>query len=165
MEIEIGQMSAADWDSVAGIYADGIATGQATFQTSVPTWEQWDKAHLPNCRLVARGIDDGLYGWAALLPVSARPVYAGVAEVSIYIASAARGKGVGKRLLNALITESEKDGRWTLQAGIFPENEASVAMHLACGFRIVGRRARIGCHHGVWRDNLLLERRSSVVGV
>ena len=165
MDTDIVPMTAGDWPSVAEIYASGIATGHATFQTSIPEWTLWDASHLKSCRLVARADDGTIEGWAALSPVSSRPVYAGVAEVSIYIAESARGHGVGRRLLEALIAESEKDGRWTLQAGIFPENGASVALHLSCGFRIVGRRERIGCMNGVWRDNLLLERRSSVVGV
>lgn len=163
--IEIGPMSADDWPTVAAIYASGIATGEATFQTSVPTWSLWDASHLPTCRLIARAADGTIEGWAALSPVSSRPVYAGVAEVSVYVAEPVRGQGVGRRLLAALVAESEKDGRWTLQAGIFPENEASVALHVSCGFRIVGRRERIGSRDGVWRDNLLLERRSSVVGL
>jgi len=165
MAAEFVPMIAADWPSVAEIYASGIATGQATFQTSIPEWTAWDASHLKSCRLVARADDGTIEGWAALSPVSSRPVYAGVAEVSIYIAESARGRGVGRRLLEALILESERDGRWTLQAGIFPENEASVALHVACGFRIVGRRERIGYMNGIWRDNLLLERRSLVVGV
>lgn len=164
MEIEVVAMTPADWPSVSEIYLSGIATGQATFQTTVPSWAAWDGSHLPSCRLVARTADGAIEGWAALSPVSSRPVYAGVAEVSIYVAESARGLGVGRRLLEALVAVSEKDGRWTLQAGIFPENEASIALHVSCGFRVVGRRERIGCHEGVWRDNLLLERRSSVVG-
>ena len=165
MEIEIVPMTPADWPSVSEIYASGIATGQATFQTSVPTWTAWDGSHLSSCRLVARSADGTIEGWAALSPVSARPVYAGVAEVSVYVAESARGRGVGRRLLEALVIESEKDGRWMLQAGIFPENEASIALHVSCDFRIVGRRERIGRRDGVWRDNLLLERRSSAVGI
>ena len=167
MEIEIAPMSADDWPAVSDVYASGIATGQATFQTSVPTWSEWDASHLETCRLVARRSADGeVVGWAALTRVSSRCVYAGVAEVSIYIGEAARGRGVGRRLLEKLIEESERDGIWTLQSGIFPENEASVALHVACGFRVVGRRERIGrTSEGVWRDNLLLERRSQTVGV
>ena len=165
MDTEIVPMTKGDWPSVSEIYESGIATGQATFQTSAPNWTAWDGSHLSSCRLVARAPDGTIEGWAALSPVSSRPVYAGVAEVSIYVAESARGHGVGRRLLETLIVESEKDGRWTLQAGIFPENEASIALHVSCGFRIVGRRERIGCRDGVWRDNLLLERRSSVVGV
>lgn len=158
-------MTPADWPSVSEIYASGIATGQATFQTSAPTWTAWDGSHLSSCRFVARSADGTIEGWAALAPVSSRPVYAGVAEVSVYVAESARGRGVGRRLLETLVIESEKDGRWTLQAGIFPENEASIALHVSCGFRIVGRRERIGCRDGLWRDNLLLERRSAAVGL
>jgi L-amino acid N-acyltransferase YncA len=160
-------MTPADWPEVRRIYLAGIATGNATFQTEAPAWEAWDAAHLPTCRLVARDTDNpagDLLGWAALGPVSARPVYAGVAEVSVYVAAEARGRGVGKLLLARLIEESERDGRWTLQAGIFPENGASVALHEKAGFRIVGRREAIGCLHGRWRDVLLMERRSEVVG-
>lgn len=130
----------------------------------MPAWSAWDASHLASCRLIARAADGTIEGWAALSPVSSRPVYAGVAEVSIYVAEFARGRGVGRRLLKALVAESENDGRWMLQAAMFPENEASIALHLSCGFRVVGRRERIGCHDGMWRDNLLLERRSVVVG-
>ncbi|MEO8575321.1 MAG: N-acetyltransferase family protein [Gemmatimonadales bacterium] len=165
MKIEIVPMSADDWSSVTDIYASGIATGQATFQTSVPMWSEWDSAHLDSCRLVARTEDGAVVGWAALSPVSSRCVYSGVAEVSVYIGATARGQGVGRRLLEKLIDESEREAIWTLQSGIFPENEASVALHVSCGFRIVGRRERIGCMNGVWRDNLLLERRSPTIGL
>lgn len=166
MEIEIVPMSADDWPAVSDIYASGIATAQATFQTSVPTWSEWHASHLEPCRLVARKREDGeVVGWAALTRVSSRWVYAGVAEVSIYIGADARGQGVGRSLLEKLIEESEREGIWTLQSGIFPENEASVALHVACGFRVVGRRERIGRMNGVWRDNLLLERRSPTVGL
>ncbi len=162
--ITLDAMRDADWTAVRGIYLEGIATKQATFETTAPDWESWNAAHRPDCRLVARR--DGLViGWAALSPVSARPVYRGVAEVSVYVAVAARGRGVGRALLLALIEASERANVWTLQAGIFPENEASVALHLACGFRVVGRRERLGRHHGIWRDALLLERRSNRVGV
>ena len=165
MEIEIVPMSADDWSSVSDVYASGIATGQATFQTTVPTWAEWDSAHLESCRIVARTAEDGaIVGWAALSRVSSRCVYAGVAEVSVYIGESARGQGLGRRLLEKLIGESEREGIWTLQSGIFPENEASVALHVSCGFRIVGRRERIGRMNGVWRDNLLLERRSQKIG-
>ena len=164
MEIRIDEMRAADWPAVRSIYEAGIATGNATFQTEAPTWEAWGAGHLASCRLVARDSDGAVVGWAALSPVSARPVYRGVAEVSVYVAEDARGRGVGRRLLEALIAASEHDGRWTLQAGVFPENEASVALHTACGFRVVGRRERPGRLRGVWRDVLLLERRSRVVG-
>lgn len=158
-------MTKAHWPAVRRIYEDGIATGNATFQTTVPSWESWDTAHLRTCRLVAHGDDGAVIGWAALAPVSSRTVYAGVCEVSVYVAPAWHGRGVGRRLLEALVEASENDGRWTLQAGIFPENAASVALHQRCGFRVVGRRERLGAMHGVWRDVLLLERRSSTVGV
>ena len=160
----IKPMAAADWPAVRSIYAEGIATGHATFETTVPEWETWDAARLPGCRLVARR-GRRVVGWVALSPVSSRAVYSGVAEVSIYVAARTRGQGVGRALLMALIEESEATGIWMLQAGIFPENEASIALHLSCGFRIVGRRERLGLHHGIWRDSLLLERRSSRAGV
>jgi phosphinothricin acetyltransferase len=157
-------MAASDWPAVRAIYEEGIATGHATFETAVPEWEAWNAARLPTCRLVARR-GRRVVGWAVLSPVSSRAVYSGVAEVSIYVAAPARGQGVGRALLKALIESSEAAGIWTLQAGIFPENEASVALHLGCGFRVVGRRERLGRHHGIWRDSLLLERRSSRIGV
>jgi len=153
-------MMADHWPEVRSIYEAGIATGNATFQTEAPAWEAWDAGHLRTCRLVAVADSGAIAGWAALSPVSARPVYAGVCEVSVYVAPDMRGRGVGRRLLAALVEASEADGRWTLQAGIFPENGASVALHLRCGFRVVGRRERLGCLHGRWRDVLLLERRS-----
>ena len=157
-------MRDSDWDSVHAIYEAGIATGQATFETEAPSWERWDAKHLTAARLVAEQSGQVL-GWAALSAVSDRCVYAGVAEVSVYVAEAARGKGIGRQLLEALVRASETAGIWTLQAGIFPENAASVAIHTACGFRIVGTRERLGQHHGRWRDALFLERRSSVAGV
>lgn len=150
-------MTPADWPAVRAIYAEGIATGQATFETAAPEWAEWDAAHLPEPRLVAR--DGPVIGWAALSPVSRRPAYRGVAEVSVYVAEAARRRGVGGRLMAALIDGAA--GIWTLQASLFPENEASVALHLRHGFRVVGRRERIGQLHGIWRDTLLLERRES----
>lgn len=152
-------MRPEDWEAVRSIYLQGIATGNATFATSAPTWEEWDATHQPFCRLVARSADE-LIGWAALSPYSRRRVYAGVAEISIYIAESARGRGVGASLMSALIDESEQNGIWTLQAGIFPENEASVALHQRFGFRVVGVRERIGQMNGVWRDVVLMERRS-----
>lgn len=163
-EPRICSMVATDWPSVRSIYAEGIATGHATFETVVPDWEMWTAARLPTCRLVAR-FGRAIVGWAALSPVSSRTVYRGVAEDSVYVAAAARGQGIGRALLNALVVASEEAGVWMLQAGIFPENEASVALHESCGFRIVGLRERLALHHGVWRDALLLERRSSRVGV
>ena len=154
----------ADWPQVSRIYSEGIATRQATFEPRVPAWEEWDRDHLQDCRLVARRKDGQVVGWAALSPVSGRCVYAGVASLSIYVAEAARGQGVGKALMQALIEASEQQGIWTLKTGIFPENAASIALHKSCGFREVGRRERIGQMDGVWRDTILLERRSKVVG-
>jgi L-amino acid N-acyltransferase YncA len=160
----VREMQDGDWEAVRSIYREGIATGNATFETDVPAWEDWDKGHLPECRFVAR--EGGrVIGWAALTPVSGRCVYAGVAEVSVYVAASARGRGVGRALLRALVEGSERRGIWTLQAGIFPKNEVSIALHKACGFREVGRRERLGQWNGVWRDVVLMERRSDVVGV
>lgn len=152
-----------DWLAVAEIYSQGIQTGNATFETDVPAWERWDAAHLRSCRLVARSGGE-ILGWAALSPVSGRCVYAGVAEVSVYVAEHARGRGIGFSLLSALVMESERDGLWTLQAGIFPENVASIKLHERCGFRVVGTRERLGCMNGRWRDVVLMERRSNIVG-
>ncbi|MGE5748777.1 MAG: N-acetyltransferase family protein [Gemmatimonas sp.] len=162
--LEILPMSPSDWPDVQTIYAEGIATGEATFETSVPEWEQWDRSHLASCRLVAKS-NGAAVGWAALSPVSSRKVYEGVAEVSVYVASAARGRGIGRKLLDALVQESESNGIWTLQASVFPENQASVALHRACGFRIVGKRERIARQNGVWRDTFFLERRSPTARV
>ena len=161
--MRIGFLGPADWDAVADIYAEGIATGQATFETEVPAWEAWDAAHLPRPRLKATEASR-IVGWAALSPVSRRPVYSGVAEVSIYVGEASRGRGVGKALLSALVRLSEDAGIWTLQAGILAINGSSVSLHEACGFRRVGVRERIGLLDGVWRDVVLMERRSSRVG-
>lgn len=152
-----------DWEIVKAIYLEGIATGNATFETDAPNWEGWNRHHLPFARLIGRSGAE-VVGWAALSPVSSRPVYAGVAEVSIYVAATARGRGAGGLLLAALIEEAERNGVWTLQAGIFPENTASLALHKRSGFREVGRRERLGMLHGVWRDVILLERRSDTVG-
>lgn len=162
-KITVRVMDPKDWDAVRQIYLEGIATGHATFESDAPDWKTWNGAHLRSCRLVAAG-GGKVAGWAALSLVFSRCVYSGVAEVSIYISAAARGQGVGKKLLLALIEESERQGIWTLQAGIFPENEASIALHQGCGFRIVGRRERIGKMNGRWRDVLLLERRSAAIG-
>lgn len=164
MDIRIEPMSPEDWDDVRRIYAAGIATGDATFETETPPWERWDATHRPAERFVAR-TDGAVLGWAALSSVSDRCVYGGVAEVSVYVAPDARGKGVGATLLRRLIDASEAGGVWTLQAGIFPENRASVTLHERLGFRQVGRRERLGKMNGVWRDVLLLERRSARVGV
>ena len=162
MDVTIESMQAEDWATTRTIYAEGIATRNATFETKAPEWVAWDANHLPNCRFVAR--EEGhVMGWAALSPVSRRAVYAGVAEVSVYVAETARGRGVGKILLQTLVEASEEAGMWTLQGSIFPENEASLALHRACGFRVVGYRERIGQMHGVWRDTILVERRSQKV--
>jgi L-amino acid N-acyltransferase YncA len=164
IQIIIRPMTSGDWPDVSAIYLQGIATGQATFETAAPEWPAWDAAHRADCRLVARRAGQ-VVGWAALSPVSGRCVYGGVAEVSVYVAEDARGQGIGRALLLGLIDASEAAGIWTLQAGIFPENEASARLHESCGFRVVGRRERIGQLHGVWRDTLLLERRSRRAGV
>jgi L-amino acid N-acyltransferase YncA len=160
--LRIEPLRPQDWPAVAAIYAEGIATGDATFETAPPTWERWDASHLPDHRLVARtrtGGDAGVAAWAALAPVSDRCAYAGVAESSIYVAERARGLGVGRRLLTALVEGAGQAGIWTVQTGIFPENTASLALHRRCGFRVVGVRERLGRLHGRWRDVLLLERR------
>ena len=160
----IDRMIPDDWEAVRGIYEEGIAAGNATFETCAPSWEQWDAGHLAEGRLVARS-NEGVLGWAALSRVSGRCVYAGVAEVSLYVGQSHRGQGVGGALLRALIEASEAQGIWTLQAGIFPENAASLALHRRHGFREIGRRERIGRMGGVWRDVVWLERRSAIVGV
>jgi L-amino acid N-acyltransferase YncA len=163
MNFSVETMKPKDWAAVQSIYQEGLATGNATFETDIPEWEDWDKSHLSECRLVARS-EGQVFGWAALSPVSGRCVYGGVAEVSVYVAASTRGQGIGKTVLQALIEESEQAGIWTLQAGIFPENVASIALHKACGFREVGYRERLGQMNGLWRDVILLERRSQVVG-
>jgi phosphinothricin acetyltransferase len=162
--ISIEKMQAGHWPQVKAIYEDGIKTGNATFEISAPQWESWDKAHIQQCRLVAVE-NKKVLGWAALVPVSGRCVYAGVAEVSVYINADARGRGLGRLLLQKLVEESEANHLWTLQAGIFPENIASIAIHQSNGFRIIGRREKIGRLNGIWRDTLLLERRSDKVGI
>ena len=156
-------MQPSDWSAVERIYLEGIATGNATFETESPGWEKWNSAHHPHSRLIAKD-GDALVGWAALSPVSTRRVYAGVAEVSVYVAASAQRKGIGRLLLTELIRQSEQNGTWTLQAGVFPENAASIALHKSLGFREVGRRMKIGQLRGRWRDTVLLERRSEVVG-
>jgi phosphinothricin acetyltransferase len=160
--LEIRDLRSPDWPEVARIYEDGMRSGNATFETGVPSWEAWDAAHT-DIRLLA-ALDGTAAGWAALSPYSDRGCYAGVAEDSVYVASWAQGRGVGGALLDELIERSEATGIWTLQAGIFPENKASLRLHLGRGFRLVGVRERIGELNGVWRDVLLLERRSEVTG-
>jgi phosphinothricin acetyltransferase len=164
LDIVIESMREDDWEQVRGIYQQGIAAGNATFETQAPTWESWDCSHHRTGRLVAR-LGGEILGWAALSPVSGRCVYAGVAEVSVYVAAKHHGMGLGKALLKALIEASEENGIWTLQAGVFPENQASLILHERMGFRVVGRRERIGRLNGIWRDVVLLERRSPIVGV
>jgi L-amino acid N-acyltransferase YncA len=160
----VGKMMPLHWEEVRAVYSEGLATGDATFETEAPAWERWDASHHEFCRLVAL---EGacVAGWAALSPVSTRTAYEGVAEVSVYVGSSFRGRGMGRALLSSLVAESEANGVWTLQASIFPENVASVELHRACGFREVGRRERIARRDGRWRDTVLLERRSRTVGV
>jgi len=151
-----------DWPEVSRIYTQGIATGNATFETEVPSWEDWDRAHFSGHRFAAE-VAGRVVGWIALAPVSRRPCYSGVAEISVYVAEEERGTGVGAELLAALVASAERDGLWTLQTSVFPENEASLALLRRFGFREVGTRERIGRLHGVWRDTVLVERRSEVV--
>lgn len=160
---EIAPMVSQDWSEVCRIYLEGIASGNAAFETSAPSWESWDASHLKGCRLVARNAK-GLLGWAALSPVSSRCVYAGVAEVSLYVGSGQRGRGVGSALLRKLVGSSEAAGIWTLEAQMFPENEASRRIHEKAGFEVVGVRRRLGRLNGRWRDVLMMERRSEVAG-
>ena len=159
VELALEPMAGGDWPAVREIYAEGIATGNATFETEAPSWERWDASHLPEHRLVAR-LGGRVAGWAALSPVSERCAYAGVAENSVYVASWARGRGVGFALLSTLIAGADAKGIWTVQTGIFPENTASIALHQRCGFRIVGTRERLGRLGDQWRDVLLMERRA-----
>lgn len=162
--MEIQQLTVEHWPEVRAIYQSGLATGNANFSSQVPGWEEWDNAHLKSCRLVMTD-DDKVLGWVAITAISDRCVYAGVAEVSVYVDESVRSKGIGRRLLNAIVEESEKNNLWTLEARIFAENVASIKIHQANGFRIVGRRERIGKLNGVWRDIELLERRSDKVGL
>lgn len=157
-------MTSHDWPAVAAVFAEGLEDRSATFETTVPTWETWDAGHSDEHRWVAT-VDGALLGWVACSPVSSRCVYAGVLEHSVYVARAARGRGVGSALLRHLITSTEDAGVWTLQAGVFPENVASLALHARHGFRVVGTRARVGRLDGVWRDVTLIERRSDSVGI
>lgn len=160
----IDNMTEKDWDNVRLIYLQGIATGHATFEKEAPTWEKWNDGHLSVCRLVARS-GEIVKGWAALSPISSRSAYRGVAEISVYVGQSYRREGLGRALLSALISASENQGLWTLQAGIFPENKASLDLHKSCGFREVGRREKIGKMDGIWRDTVILERRSRTVGI
>lgn len=162
--MDILKIEAHHYPQIAAIYLQGIATSNATFQTEATSWEVWDKSHLQHSRLAAFAKDE-MAGWAALSPVSSRCVYAGVGEVSIYIADKFRGKGIGKMLFLQLIKDSEENNLWTLQSGIFPENIGSIKLHESCGFRQIGYRERIGKMNGIWRDNILMERRSKTVGI
>jgi len=160
--MEVRDLRPGDWAEVARIYAEGIATGNATFETEVPSWAAWDAAHLAEHRFVAER-DGRVVGWIALSPASRRPCYAGVAEISVYVTEAARGNGVGTELLAAVLASAEAAGLWTLQTSVFPENQPSLALLRRFGFRTVGTRERIGRLHGAWRDTVLVERRSEVV--
>ncbi|AKA35288.1 GNAT family N-acetyltransferase [Flagellimonas lutaonensis] len=163
--VQIRPMIESDWPSVAQIYAEGIATGFATFESEVPDYDSWNAGHIKPCRLAAEK-DGVILGWAALSPVSSRCVYGGVAEVSVYVGENTRAMGVGRLLMEKLIEESENAGYWTLQSGIFPENESSIKLHEKMGFRYIGKRERIGkTVNGTWKDNLLFERRSTIVGI
>jgi phosphinothricin acetyltransferase len=164
MDFLIDEMRPDDWDSVRSIYLEGLATGLASFEVEAPSWQRWHETHHQHSRLVAR-YENGILAWAALAPVSHRPCYAGVAEVSLYVAGSHRGKGIGTQLLQALIASSERHGIWSLVGSTFRDNTASVRLQVACGFRLVGHRERIAQHHGVWRDTIMTERRSQVVGV
>ncbi|MFE2614769.1 GNAT family N-acetyltransferase [Micromonospora chalcea] len=162
-DITVRPMTADDADRVRAIYQAGLDGGDASFETTAPTWIAFDEAKLPDHRIVAVDADDTVIGWAAVSPTSSRAVYAGVVEHSVYIDPAARGRGVARLLLDALITSTEAAGIWTIQCGVFPENTASLALHERVGFRVIGTRERVGRHYGRWRDVVLLERRSPVI--
>jgi len=162
--IKTRPMTPTDWTSVANIYQEGLSTGFASFETSAPSFDDWDAAHLSSCRIVATE-NERMLGWVALSPVSSRCVYGGVAELSVYVSKTSRGKGVGKLLMETVIQDSEAEGLWTIQSGIFPENTASIELHKKVGFRYIGKRERVGKLNGVWKDNLLFERRSDTVGI
>lgn len=165
MDYKIEEMTHKDWDGVAKIYLEGINTGKATFQTEIPSWDDWNNGHIKTCRLVAR-LGDKVLGWGALSPTSSRCVYAGVAEVSIYIGEEHRGQGVGKSILETLVKMSEENGFWTLQSGIIKENIESIELHKSCGFREIGVRERLGkMSNGEWHDVVLMECRSKKVGI
>ena len=164
MKLAIKKMKYEDWDAVARIYKLGMDTGIATFETEIPTWDKWNNSHLKTCRLTA-WFDNQIVGWAALSPVSSRCVYGGVAEVSVYIDTYYNRRGIGTKLLKKLITKSEVEGFWTLQAGIFPQNKTSIALHEKNGFRQIGYREKIGKLKGEWLDNVIMERRSKIIGI
>ncbi|MCL6571547.1 MAG: GNAT family N-acetyltransferase [Bacillus sp. (in: Bacteria)] len=162
--LRITEMVSGDWEEVKSVFLEGIASGNATFQTDAPSWENWDQGHLVDCRFVAR-TEGKVVGWTAVSPISSRCVYSGVAEVSVYVSKHVKGTGIGSKLLNNLINVSEHKGIWTLQSGVFPENISSLKLHHKFGFREVGLRENIGKMNGVWRDVVLLERRSKLVGI
>jgi L-amino acid N-acyltransferase YncA len=162
MKLEVVRMTNADAQEVLAIYDEGITGRQATFETIVPSWEQWDAAHVPECRFVAKS-NGTVLGWAALSRTPSRQCYAGVAEASVYVRSTARRQGVGRALLEKIVVESESAGFWTLQGSTFPENKASLKLQAQCGFREIGRRERIAKLDGVWRDTVLTERRSALL--
>jgi len=162
-EIVITELLPGHWTEVSDIYKDGIDTGMATFETDIPSWESWDKNHIRSCRLLAM-IENKIVGWAALSPVSSRCVYGGVAEVSVYVDKEAWGKKIGEKLIRKIIMESEINGYWTLQSGVFPENIASIELHRKVGFREIGYREKVGQLEGIWKDNILWERRSKIIG-
>jgi len=164
MNILIEKMTENDWEDAAKIYIQGIQTKNATFEEKCPDWYTWDKNHRTDCRLVAKN-NGNVIGWASLANVSGRCVYEGVSEVSIYVDSNIQGQGIGQRLMERLIIESEKSNIWTMQAGIFPENKSSIRLHEKNGFRIIGKREKIGKMDNKWRDVILLERRSKIVGI
>jgi phosphinothricin acetyltransferase len=164
MDLIIDNLTVDDWEQVRAIYLEGIRAGQATFEITAPTWDQFDADHLTECRLIARA-QNQIIGWAVLSPVSRRKAYEGVAEVSVYVAKNYQGRGVGKTLLCTIIDMSERFGIWMLQGATFPENTASLRLQERCGFRVVGRRERIARQHGVWRDTIITERRSQLVGL
>ena len=153
-----------DWKQVSKIYQEGLDTRNATFESNIPSWEEWNSGHIKECRIIAE-IKNKVVGWAALSPVSSRCVYGGVAEVSVYVSSKYSGQSIGTKLLERLVSESEKNGIWTLQAGIFPENKGSIKIHERIGFRKIGYREKIGKMNGVWRNTVLLEKRSECVGI
>jgi L-amino acid N-acyltransferase YncA len=156
--VDLRALAKDDWSAVADIYWDGMRDGLATFETELPTWDEWDAAHFPGHRIVASSLDE-IVGWAALAPVSKRRCYSGVAENTVYVAREARGHGVGRALLEELIRGARREGIWTIQTSIFPENRASLALHERCGFRVVGTRERVAKRDGIWRDTVFLERR------
>lgn len=165
MDYSIEEMKPENWEAVAKIYMEGIKTGKATFQSELPSFEDWDKGHMKVCRLVAYD-GNNVLGWAALSPTSSRCVYKGVAEVSIYIGEAYRGKGVGRSILSNLVRLSEENGIWSLYSAIVRENSSSIALHKSCGFREIGVREKIAkMPDGVWHDTVLMEHRSKVVGI